>query len=154
MSNSPETLLAFQKNNMDLYLTLLDLLSQSELAAVKANLESMKSFETNLFAALKDNAGTTPNVDVVKSFPQFLQQQTQLLQQLQETALASQLQLGTDLRDAMAAWKQNAIAAMEVGNSATPFNTTLQKQLDSYMGLISAWTSAFKSIQQPRSGKR
>lgn len=152
MSNLP--LLAFQKNNMDLYLTLLDLLSQSELAAVKANLESMKSFETNLFAALEDNAGTTPNVDVVKSFPQFLQQQTQLLQQLQETALASQLQLGTDLRDAMAAWKQNAIAAMEVGNSATPFNTTLQKQLDSYMGLISAWTSAFKSIQQPRSGKR
>lgn len=154
MSYSAQSLLDFQRINMNLYLTLYNLVSCSEIEGAQANLETIRSFQTNLVTTLNDSAGIASGAELIQRVPLLLQQQTQLLQKVQETALSTQMQLGSDINEAMSAWKASTIAAMEVNASNAPFNNILQKQLDSFSGLMSAWTSAFESRKQPRSGKR
>jgi len=153
MSYSPQSLLAQQKNNIDLYLTFYGVVAQSGFSVLKTNLESIRLFEANLMTAMGDNPGVTSSAELMKRIPLFLQQQTQLLQQLQETALATQIQLNADMQEAINAWNGSTKAVMEVDASTTQYDDVIKKQLDSFAGLMSAWTGVFKESAKVRSAK-
>lgn len=103
--------------------------------------------------AMGDNPGVTSSAELMKRIPLFLQQQTQLLQQLQETALATQIQLNADMQEAINAWNGSTKAVMEVDASTTQYDDVIKKQLDSFAGLMSAWTGVFKESAKVRSAK-